>query len=347
MEVHVQISVIVPVYNAGSQLDRCIKSILCQSFVDFELLLIDDGSSDDSASICDVYASKDHRVRVFHQDNAGVSAARNFGLKEIRGKYLAFVDADDYVSPRYLADLYADLRPDRGSGLIVQSLVQVSPEGEELSRKRAGEAFAESVDFGLAICHHRLYEQGYIASKLYDAELIRKCGLRFDERIKVLEDLFFMYQYMLHCDYLVLSNTSNYIYVRYPTSGCRTLHPFDSVYAGFCFYQELLAKLAAKWAFPEKEEQRGLYASVMLGFDWSLKTDYWQRHNVSRKERISHLRLLVGDHYRMMCEHYHPVYKLDKIGKLFLKARLYGLYDCYMIFLIKMHITSFLHAPHS
>lgn len=110
MEVYAQISVIVPVYNAGQHLDRCIKSILCQSFVDFELLLIDDGSSDDSASICDNYASKDNRIRVFHQSNAGVSAARNLGLKEMCGKYLAFVDADDYVSPYYLADLYAGLR---------------------------------------------------------------------------------------------------------------------------------------------------------------------------------------------------------------------------------------------
>ena len=107
MEVHAQISVIVPVYNAGQHLDRCIKSILCQSFVDFELLLINDGSSDDSASICDNYASGDNRIRVFHQNNTGVSAARNLGLKEMRGKYLAFVDADDYVSPYYLADLYA------------------------------------------------------------------------------------------------------------------------------------------------------------------------------------------------------------------------------------------------
>ncbi|MBD9166125.1 MAG: glycosyltransferase [Parabacteroides johnsonii] len=347
MEVYAQISVIVPVYNAGQHLDRCIKSILCQSFVDFELLLIDDGSSDDSASICDNYASKDNRIRVFHQSNAGVSAARNLGLKEMCGKYLAFVDADDYVSPYYLADLYAGLRLDRGSGLIIQSLVQVTPDGEELSKKKAGDAFVESIDFGMAICNYRLYEQGYIASKLYDVKLIRKYGLFFDERIKVLEDLFFMYQYMLHCDYLVLSNTSNYIYVRYPVSGCRTLHPFDSVYTGFCFYQELVARLTAKWEFPQKEECRGLYASVMLGFDWSLKTDYWQRHNVSRKKRVSHLCLLVSNNYRMMCDYYQPVYKLDKIGKLLLKSHLYGLYDCYMIFLIKMNITSFLHAPHS
>ena len=345
MEVHAQISVIVPVYNAGQHLDRCIKSILCQSFVDFELLLINDGSSDDSASICDNYASGDNRIRVFHQNNTGVSAARNLGLKEMRGKYLAFVDADDYVSPYYLADLYAGLRLDKGSGLIIQSLVQVTPEGEELSKKRAGNAFVGSVDFGMAICDYRLYEQGYIASKLYDVKLIRKYELCFDERIKVLEDLFFMYQYMLHCDYLVLSNTSNYSYVRYPTSGCRTLHPFDSVYTGFRFYQELVDRLTAKWEFPQEEKRKGLYASLMLGFDWSLKTDYWQKHNISRKKRIFHLCLLISDNYRMMCDYYHPVYKLDKIGKIFLKFHLYGLYDCYMIFLIKMNITSFLHAP--
>lgn len=111
------ISVIVPVYNSGQYLARCIESVLHQSFVDFELLLINDGSSDDSSSICSDYAVRDNRIRVFHQNNAGVSAARNLGIKEIRGKYLAFVDADDYVYPNYLKDLYESLRFDKGSGL--------------------------------------------------------------------------------------------------------------------------------------------------------------------------------------------------------------------------------------
>ena len=95
------ISVIVPVYKAEKYLPQCIESILAQTFTDFELLLIDDGSPDRSGEICDEYVRKDHRIRVFHQQNRGVSAARNLGLEQAVGEYIAFVDSDDYVLPDY------------------------------------------------------------------------------------------------------------------------------------------------------------------------------------------------------------------------------------------------------
>ena len=89
------VSVIIPVYNAEHYLCKCVKSILCQSFTDFELILVDDGSDDNSSQICDDYASKDFRVRVFHKKNGGVSSARNHGIDEAKGKWIMFVDADD------------------------------------------------------------------------------------------------------------------------------------------------------------------------------------------------------------------------------------------------------------
>ena len=96
-----KISVIVPVYNVEKYLRRCVDSILTQTFTDFEVLLIDDGSTDGSGKICDEYAKKDKRVRVFHKENGGVSSARNLGLDNVRGRYVTFVDADDKISPDY------------------------------------------------------------------------------------------------------------------------------------------------------------------------------------------------------------------------------------------------------
>ena len=100
------ISVIVPVYNTEKYLHRCIDSILAQTFTDFELLLIDDGSKDNSGKICDEYAAKDSRVRVFHKENGGVSSARNLGLDNAQGEWIAFVDSDDYISPQMYELLY-------------------------------------------------------------------------------------------------------------------------------------------------------------------------------------------------------------------------------------------------
>lgn len=97
-----KVSVIVPVYNVERYLDKCIKSIIGQSFIDFELLLIDDGSTDSSGDICEVYNTKDSRVRVFHKENGGLSDARNYGIDRAMGMFYTFIDSDDYIGSDYL-----------------------------------------------------------------------------------------------------------------------------------------------------------------------------------------------------------------------------------------------------
>ena len=105
-----QISVIVPVYKVEAFLHRCVDSILCQSFSDFELILVDDGSPDSCGQICEAYAAKDSRIRVIHQKNGGLSAARNTGIDWVMANsgshWLAFVDSDDWVHPDFLQTLY-------------------------------------------------------------------------------------------------------------------------------------------------------------------------------------------------------------------------------------------------
>lgn len=103
----VAVSIIVPIYNMESYLNKCLVSLLNQTFQDFELLLVDDGSTDKSLAICDKYALIDNRIRVFHKSNGGLSDARNFGLKHSCGEYSIFADPDDWVSPNGLDDLYA------------------------------------------------------------------------------------------------------------------------------------------------------------------------------------------------------------------------------------------------
>ena len=104
----VKISVIVPVYNVISCISRCIDSLLEQTLTDWELLLIDDGSSDGSALICDDYSSKDKRIKVFHKENGGVSSARNLGIEQASGDWIVFVDSDDWCEPNYLSDFFVE-----------------------------------------------------------------------------------------------------------------------------------------------------------------------------------------------------------------------------------------------
>ena len=101
-----QVSVLVPVYNAENYLKDCLDSVLCQTYSDFELILIDDGSTDNSSMICDQYAEIDSRISVCHSENRGVSSARNIGLDNARGSHVVFIDADDLIGS--LADVFAE-----------------------------------------------------------------------------------------------------------------------------------------------------------------------------------------------------------------------------------------------
>ena len=103
-----KISIIVAVYNAEGYLKRCIDSLLAQTFTDFEILLIDDGSTDKSADICDNYAAEDCRLRVFHNENRGIGSTRHFGILHAQGEYTIHVDSDDWVEPDMLESLYAE-----------------------------------------------------------------------------------------------------------------------------------------------------------------------------------------------------------------------------------------------
>lgn len=113
----VEISIVLPVYNVIDYLDECIKSILRQSNINFELIVVDDGSTDGSQILCDRYSESDSRIKVIHQKNAGLSAARNTGLNHAKGKYITFVDSDDFVGEKYIEVLYK---------IIIESCADIS-----------------------------------------------------------------------------------------------------------------------------------------------------------------------------------------------------------------------------
>ena len=110
------VSVIIPIYNAEQHLEKCIESVINQKFNDFELLLINDGSTDSSGKICDNYVKRDHRIKVFHKENGGVSTARNLGIEKARGEWVTFIDADDKIESNYF-DIITDVSD---ADLIVQ-----------------------------------------------------------------------------------------------------------------------------------------------------------------------------------------------------------------------------------
>ena len=123
-----KVSIIVPVYDVENYLQKCIDSILAQTFTDFELILVDDGSPDNCPALCDAAAAKDARIRVLHQKNGGLSAARNAGLDVARGEWIGFVDSDDYIAPEMYETLYKAVQS-TGADLALCDYVKVDETG--------------------------------------------------------------------------------------------------------------------------------------------------------------------------------------------------------------------------
>ena len=169
-----EISVIVPVYKVEQWLGPCVDSILNQTFRDFELILVDDGSPDNCGALCEKYAKDDPRVRVLHKANGGLSSARNAGIEAAKAPYLAFVDSDDFVRPQYLATLRAAIRQ-YGADMAICGAEDVTEWGESLPRPAYTQELEEGVHTGdelLPGCYGEASAYYTVAwNKLYKAEL--------------------------------------------------------------------------------------------------------------------------------------------------------------------------------
>lgn len=186
------ISIIVPIYKAEKYIHRCIDSILTQNHTDFELLLVDDGSPDNCGAICDAYAARDSRVRVFHKENGGVSSARNLGLDHAQGEWITFVDSDDWLETEFLERLVAAPESD----LVVGGCYRTSGKNEPLSDAHY---VKDSVASFLELYLDKLLLRTPWG-KLYRRCLFEDNHIRFNKDIRFGEDTLVVFEYLCHCD---------------------------------------------------------------------------------------------------------------------------------------------------
>ena len=202
-----KVSIIVPVYNSSEFLNRCIDSILSQSMSDFELILIDDGSSDGSAVICDSYSEQDNRVSVVHTTNGGVSNARNIGLSTAKCEYIMFVDSDDWIERELLKDLFdmvqtADLSM---AGFEIRYPTFVNSYVPNRKVNISMDSFLSDFSF--------YYKTTIISSpcaKIYKKSILSK--LRFDTSLRLGEDFDFNLKYFDRCKTVSVTDKTKYIY---------------------------------------------------------------------------------------------------------------------------------------
>lgn len=209
------VSVIVPIYNVETYLSTCLDSVVAQTYTNLEILLVDDGSTDKSGAICDEYAKLDSRIKVIHQENKGVSAARNVALETCAGEYIMFVDADDYISEDAVAFLYHRLLED-GSDLAIGQLAELNNERYHVnprydwmfdSRLSSGDALA------LLGTSRDLY--GYPVGKLYRSKILD--NLQFPT-LTCGEDAWIFPHVLARCSRISISSKIVYYYVQRASS---------------------------------------------------------------------------------------------------------------------------------
>lgn len=235
-----KISAIVPVYNAEPYLSKCIDSILGQSFTDFELILIDDGSQDTSPTICDEFAQKDSRIKVIHKDNTGVSSSRNMGINMAVGEWICFIDSDDYIEPEYF-----NIDFNSTANLQVQNWKIFG--GAKIKEEKLEKGFVAST--GMAeFCELHLHMDMFrtVWCKFFRREIIEKNGIIFQIGCILGEDTLFMMEYMVHVHSVNIVASSNYMYWRTADWGKKYKLPIQDIIQYLSLFVSRYKKLPYK-----------------------------------------------------------------------------------------------------
>lgn len=196
------LSIIIPVYESEAYLSACLDSVISQSFTDFEVLLIDDGSSDRSGVICDEYAAKDFRFQVFHKENGGVSSARNVGLDNAHGKWVFFLDSDDLLPDGALEMLLSCV--DKDVDMVyggIRKFAENEESVETINVTKEGEiSIEDALDAFIAPKQRRGDWHRYLFNRIYRMSIIKDFSLRFFTDIHYKEDGLFVVQYLCRCE---------------------------------------------------------------------------------------------------------------------------------------------------
>ena len=219
-----QVSIIIPCYNVANHLSKCVESIRAQTHKNFELLLINDGSSDATGKIADEFAIKDSRIKVFHQENGGVSSARNLGLQKAIGNGIIFIDGDDYIKSNFIEQLLTYYREDFWpiSGMVnIRNHNQVKNLNFENLLKKFNDVNLTSKNI------FELLNKGAIGSpcaRIYSNKIIKDNSLFFNEEISYQEDLLFDLRYFPYVKHIKLVDYFGYFYVEHKTSSTGRYH---------------------------------------------------------------------------------------------------------------------------
>lgn len=282
------VSIIIPIYNSEKTLHRCIGSILSQTFENWELLLINDGSEDNSGIICDEYARKDVRIRVFHKQNGGVSSARNLGLDNANGEWVTFVDSDDWVFDNWLNNFINEIKRGLCVDFIMQGFMVDKPLWNDKSNKEIYYRRSFGVNYigdvsGAVLLMYRNAIMGYLWIKIFRQDIIKNNGIRFDCRFTILEDEEFCLRYLEKCNKVSLIDKIGYFY-NVPDWG-KYKRKFDDFYLFESLYKSSVSIF--------KGNDNILSSSYLSMFTDTLLFSYLN-NDIDKKKKLKEYKLELG-----------------------------------------------------
>ena len=268
------ISVIIPAYNAAKTIVCCVESLLSQTYQDWELIIMDDGSTDNTLDVCQSF--QDKRIQVYHKPNGGVSSARNYGMTYAKGEYIAFVDADDYLEPMYLEHLYQGSEYDLS---ITGFCYGNEPEKSKLSLKLTDKSSIANSLSDLINADQLCYPWG----RLFKRSIIEQNHIRFDKKMRFAEDNVFNWEYLCHIDSLRIDSTQKDYHKSSDEGGSGYNLSFEEMdYVDgqlFTLSQKLESYYGIKLQLQTKQLMHVLFLQDMLSLTATQWFDYYKKYH--------------------------------------------------------------------
>lgn len=316
------ISVIVPVYNVEKYLSACIDSLLKQQYKDIEILLIDDGSTDSSGKICDRYSFKYKNIKTFHKRNSGLGYTRNYGLKKVSGKYVTFVDSDDYVDSDLIKKLVTPIILDQSIDGVIGGFTKITDSGQILYKKENKPKTFRENEVKNTLFPRMLGSlpntsdsiKPSVWNCLYSVDLIKKYNLKFvSERELISEDIEWDSQYYSLASKVVLIDSTSYFYRANPNSLSKKFDTkkFDKY---IYFYKYMKVRL--------NELQLNKYALLRLQkyFFVSLEVSVKQTNGLALKDALYEIKKICNDETVRQVVDAYPINKLSIKQRIFIQS---------------------------
>lgn len=293
----VTVSIIIPVYNVEEYIEKCIESLIQQTFSDIEIIVVNDGSTDNSGLICDDMANKDSRIKVIHKNNQGVSSARNVGIKNSKGKYIHFVDADDTVEKNIIEKLVNKMK-EKNMDLALCGYRRLYIEhGCKMKTKEYDvKHFEGSIkDIGFLLEH--LLKNGLIQGpcwKLFKKEIIEKYNIKFPEEYSFGEDTIFVYKYLLYCKEISIVPGCLYNYIDHQSNSLSSQVGKDKMNTYLEIHQLLKANLLKHDICELKSVTDNLLCESIVS---SLGEFYKPNYLVKKEHRYIQIEQIINNDY--------------------------------------------------